>query len=141
MPRETLGLSLTEMNLEGESEAMLASAIGGFRLGASVFNQPIEPGFAGGLEPGHVVVHTGEYTEDFSTPIRYEWAPGAPGDASLEINQYKENLLTGTLSATLEGQGVYQERTGEAPVITVTATFRAKPHNPLRGELGCIARD
>ncbi|MDZ7791523.1 MAG: hypothetical protein U5L08_13725 [Xanthomonadales bacterium] len=141
MPRETLGLSLTEMNLEGESEAMLASAIGGFRLGASVFNQPIEPGFTGGLEPGHIVVHTGEYTEDASTPIRYEWAPGAAGNASLEINQYKENLLTGTLSATLEGQGVYQEKTGEAPVITVTATFRALPHNPLRGDLGCIARE
>lgn len=141
MPRETLGLSLVEMDVEDEGEAMLASVIGGFKLQVSVFNQPIEPGFTGGLMPGHVIVHTGEWTEDASTPIRYEWAPGAPGDASLEITQYSKNMLTGTLTATLEGQGVYEEASGDAPVVTVNASFRAVPYHPLRGELGCIARD
>lgn len=140
LPTETLGLSLIEMDTTDE-ESALAAIAGGFKLQLSVFDQPIEPGFSGALKPGRVMVHPGDWTESFSQQIRYEWAPGAPGDASLNIRQYGENLLTGTLSATLHGQGVYKEDTGEAPVIDITAAFRAVPHDPLRGELGCITRN
>ena len=141
MPQETLGLSLIEMDTTSEGEAMLAAALGGFKLQASVFDQPIEPGFRGGLNPGHIVVHTGDMTESYSQMIRFEWAPGTPGNASLEITQYTENLMTGTLNATLTGQGVYDTATGEPPQIDVSASFRAVPHNPLRGELGCAVRN
>lgn len=140
LPTETLGLSLIEMDTTDESSALAAIA-GGFKLQLSVFDQPVEPGFSGALKPGRVVVHPGDWTDSFSQQIRYEWAPGAPGDASLNITQYGENMLTGTLSATLHGQGVYKEDTGEAPVIDLTAAFRAVPHDPLRGELGCITRN
>lgn len=141
MPQETLGISLMAMDTTSESEAMLAAALGGFKLQASVFDQPIEPGFRGGLNPGRIVVHTGDMTESYSQMIRFEWAPGMPGNANLEITQYTENLMTGTLNATLTGQGVYDTATGEPPTIDVSASFRAVPHNPLRGELGCAVRN
>jgi len=141
LPTETLGLSLMEMNVGDASNAALAAAIGGFKLQASIFDQPIEPGFTGALQPGLVSVMTGDWTDDVSQKVRYQWAPGEPGDASLVITQYAENLLTGTLTATLTGQGVYKTETGEPPKLTVSAGFRAVPHDPLRGELGCITRD
>lgn len=141
MPQETLGISLMEMDTNATGNAVLAQAIGGFKLQLSVMNQPIEPGFKGALKPSLVIVHTGDWTDDVSQQIRYSWAPGAAGDATLNISQYSNNVMTGTLSATLEGQGVYKEATGEPPVIDLTATFQALSHNPLAGQLGCIARN
>lgn len=141
MPQETLGISLMEMDTNASGNAVLAQAIGGFKLQLSVMDQPIEPGFEGALEPSLVVVHTGDWTDDISKQVRYSWAPGAPGSAALNISRYSKNLMTGTLSATLEGQGVYKEATGEPPVINLSASFQAVYHNPLAGELGCITRN
>jgi len=141
MPQETLGISLLAMDTNASGDAILAQAIGGFKLQLSVMDQPIEPGFKGALEPSLVVVHTGDWTDDVSRQIRYSWAPGAPGSASVNISRYSKNVMTGTLSATLEGQGVYKEATGEPPVINLTASFQAVRHNPLAGELGCITRN
>ena len=141
MPQETLGISLMEMDTNTTGNAVLAQAVGGFKLQLSVMNQPIEPGFKGALKPGLVIVHTGDWTDDVSQQILYSWAPGAAGDATLNICQYSNNVMTGTLSATLEGQGVSKEATGEPPVIDLTATFQAVRRNPLAGQLGCITRN
>jgi hypothetical protein len=141
MPTETLGLNLIEMDMAAGPAANLASAMGGFRLSASVFDQPIESGFRGGLKPGLVVVHTGDMDLDATAQTRFEWAPGEPGSASIEIMRYDEGRLTGTINAELEAAGVRDENTGEPLRIQVSADFIAQPHDPMRGRIACLPDD
>lgn len=139
-PQETLGLSLIEMKAGDMSDAEAIGVMtGGFKLQASVFDQPVKPGFSGGLNPGHIVAWPGDWTETVSQQIRYEWRPGAPGSGQINITEFSEDRMSGTISATLYGQGVYKEATGEAPKITVNATFKAARHDgPLQGGFGCL---
>ncbi len=139
MPRETLGLSLIEMDPEGGDAQMIGAMAGGVRLQASVMNDPIEPGFAGGLPLSLVSISTGDWTESGSQQIRYEWAPGARGDVRLTISQYTGASLQGTISGFLYGQGVFNESTGEAPVLSFSASFYALEFDPLSLDMGCLA--
>ena len=139
-PQETLGLSLIEMQAGDMTDAEAIGVMtGGFKLQASVFDQPVEPGFSGGLNPGHIIVWPGDWTETVSQQIRYEWKPGAPGSGQITINEFSEDRLSGTINATVYGQGVYKESTGEAPQITISARFQAARHDgPLQGGFGCL---
>jgi hypothetical protein len=141
LPTETLGISLMEMGTAGNAASQLAGALGGFRLTASVFDQPIEPGFRGALEPGLVTVLTGDVDQAVTAQTRFAWAPGEPGSASIEIAEYSEQRLAGTINAVLEAQGVRDASTGEPLRIQVSASFAARPHHPLRGELGCLTAE
>lgn len=137
MPRETLGISLMEMNVDDADEQMLANFVGGFKLQASVLNQPIEPGFAGGLSLGHVYVLTGDWDESLSDSNRFEWVPGAPGNVDLIVNHYNGRSLSGTLTGNMFATNV-SKRSGEPLQISFSVYFYALPFDPLNGQYGCI---
>jgi len=138
MPTETLGINLIEMNPGAGGASNLASALGGFRLSASVFDQPIEPGFRGALEPGLVFVQTGDFDLAATAQTRFEWAPGEPGSASIIVNDYRKDQLAGTINAVLEAAGVKDPNTGEPLRIHVSANFLARRHDPLGGLIACL---
>jgi len=137
MPRETLGISVLEADPDSEGEAMFAAAVRGFKLQASVFDEPIEPGFAGPLPLGQVVIHTGEYT-DGGYPAAYEWAPGAPGTIHLIVSHYNGRSLSGTITGNMFAPRLYKESTGERPQISFSVSFYALEFDPLNLQFGCV---
>ena len=138
MPTETLGINLIEMDPGAGGASNLASALGGFRLSASVFDQPIEPGFRGVLEPGLLIVQTGQFDEGMTAQTRFEWAPGEPGGASIRVTDYQDDQLAGTINAVLEAAGVRNPDTGEPLRIQISANFLARRHDPLGGLIACL---
>lgn len=137
MPRETLGISLSEMDPASDGEELLGQAFGGFKLQASVMDRPIEPGFAGGLPLAHVSLHTGEYTEG-GYPTAYEWAPGAPGNVHLIVSHYNGRSLSGTLAGHMFAPGLYKESTREPPQISFSVSFFALEFDPVNMVMGCL---
>jgi hypothetical protein len=141
LPKETLGISLLEMDPGGPAERMIGAMASGFKLQASVMDRPIKPGFAGDLPLSHMVVFTGDWTESASQQVRFEWARGTPGEATLQIRRYTGDAIEGSIRGHLFGQGVYKTSTGKAPEIRVKAHFYARDFDPMSLELGCIAAD
>ena len=137
MPRETLGITLSEMQPGSGGEELLGQAFGGFKLQASVMNRSIEPGFAGGLPLSHVSLHTGEYTEG-GYPTAYEWAPGAPGSVHLVVGHYNGRSLSGTITGNMFAPGLYKESSGQPPQISFAVSFYALEFDPMNLVMGCL---
>ena len=137
MPRETLGITLSEMQPGSGGEELLGQAFGGFKLQASVMNRPVEPGFAGGLPLSHVSLHTGEYTAG-GYPTAYEWAPGAPGNVHLIVSHYNGRSLSGTITGNMFAPGLYKESSGQPPQISFSVSFYALEFDPMNLVMGCL---
>jgi len=124
-----------------EQEDQLLAAFGaGFSLMASVVDHPVEPGYSGPLPLAHLAISTSEFTEG-GIPLKFEWSPGDPGDASLEVIRYEGGTLNGSIQATIFAPGLYHEATGAQVETELSVRFHARDYDPMNLHMGCDTVD
>lgn len=133
MPRETLGISASDLQLDGGEEQALGSLVGGFRMEASVIGAAVEEGFTGGLQLASLRVTPGGRAAGDLQQVPFVWKEGEPGSAHLDITHFSGGLLVGTITGQLFSQGYYDPDTRQPAQISVQAQLVALP-----GPTGCM---
>ncbi len=135
MPTETLGISLMEMDPDGDEAEGLAALVGGFTLEASVLDgPPLTEATTGEVPLAMLSVVPGPIAESTFDKVQFKWVEGAKGNARLEILKVEEGVLTGRITGHLYAPGYYfPDQGSRAPEIEVSVWFKA-----LEGRFSCF---